>query len=198
MSNNLELKDAPQSIIHERRSFLGNTGKLVLSGTAIALMSGLSVTNAKGMDTSGSQEKDVQILNTAIGAEHQAVAAYQVGAESGLLSKGILAVAVQFQGHHKAHIEVLSGTVKKLGGTAIDAKMNYNFPVAKLKSENDVLRFAAGLERGAVSAYASAIPLFENSDLAKAAASILADEAMHWAVLRNALGLDPVPGAFFM
>jgi hypothetical protein len=48
-----------------------------------------------------------------------------------------------------------------------------------------------------MSAYAGAIPLFENSDLAKAAASILADEAMHWAILRQALGLDPVPGAFF-
>ena len=67
----------------------------------------------------------------------------------------------------------------------------------KLKSEKDVLTFAAGLERGAVSAYAGAIPLFDNSDLAKAAASILADEAMHWAILRQALGLDPVPAAFF-
>jgi hypothetical protein len=34
------------------------------------------------------------------------------------------------------------------------------------------------------------------SDLAKAAASILGDEAMHWAVLRNALGEAPVPSAF--
>ena len=41
------------------------------------------------------------------------------------------------------------------------------------------------------------MPLFANRDLSKAAASILADEAMHWAVLRGALGLDPVPGAFF-
>jgi len=130
MSNNLELKEElkeeQHSIIQARRSFLGNSGKLVLSGTAIALMSGLSTASAKGMDTSKNQEQDVNILNSAIGAEHEAVAAYQVGAESGLLSKGILAVAVQFQGHHKAHIDVIAGTVKKLGGTAIDAKMNYN------------------------------------------------------------------------
>ena len=33
-------------------------------------------------------------------------------------------------------------------------------------------------------------------DLAKAAASILGDEAMHWAVLRQALGQNPVPDAF--
>jgi hypothetical protein len=40
------------------------------------------------------------------------------------------------------------------------------------------------------------VPLFGNRDLAKAAASILGDEAMHWAVLRQALGEVPVPSAF--
>ena len=186
-----------QTRLLDRRSFLGNTGKIVLSGTAIALMSGMSSARAMSADSSDGQEQDVRILNTAIAAEHEAVAAYQLGAESGLLSKGVLNVAIQFQGHHKEHIEVLASTVGKLGGNAIDAKSRYDFPVHKLKSEKDVLTFAAGLERGAVSAYAGAIPLFDNSDLAKAAASILADEAMHWAILRQALGLDPVPGAFF-
>jgi rubrerythrin len=59
-----------------------------------------------------------------------------------------------------------------------------------------VLRFAAGLEKGAASAYLGAVPALDNKDLAKAAASILGDEAMHWAVLRNALGENPVPSAF--
>jgi hypothetical protein len=59
-----------------------------------------------------------------------------------------------------------------------------------------VLRFAATLEKGAVSAYLGAVPLFGNRDLAKAAASILGDEAMHWAVLRQAVGEVPVPSAF--
>jgi hypothetical protein len=38
--------------------------------------------------------------------------------------------------------------------------------------------------------------LFGNRDLAKAAASILGDEAMHWAILRQALGEVPVPSAY--
>lgn len=180
---------------NERRSFLGNAGKLTLSGTAIALMSGINIANAK--DNNQNVAQDVSILNVAIAAEHEAVAAYQLGAESGLLKKGVLDLAVQFQGHHKEHIEALARAVKSLGGTAVDAKKVYSFPVEKLKNQNDVLTFAASLERGAVSAYAGAIPVFDNSDLAKAAASILADEAMHWAILRQALGLDPVPGAFF-
>ena len=82
-----------------------------------------------------------------------------------------------------------------LSGAAA-AKAKYNFPTEKLKTQTDVLQFAASLEKGAVSAYLNAVPLFGNADLAKAAASILGDEAMHWAILRNALGEVPVPSAF--
>jgi len=190
-------KKQPTNSTLDRRGFLGASGKLVLSGTAIALMGGLNSACAGKSANNNHIEQDVRILNTAIAAEHEAVAAYQLGAESGLLSVGVLKVAIKFQGHHKEHIDALAGTVRKLGGQAVDAKSNYNFPVKQLKKESDVLMFAADLERGAVSAYAGAIPVFDNSDLAKAAASILADEAMHWAILRQALGLDPVPGAFF-
>lgn len=178
-----------------RRSFLRGGGQLTLSAMALTMLSGL---NAKVASASDQQtDIDVQIINTAIAAEHEAVAAYQVGAESGLLSNSILKVAIQFQGHHKEHIDALAKAVATLGGQAAEPLATYQFPVEKLKAESDVLTFAASLERGAVSAYAGAIPLFEQRELSKAAASILADEAMHWAVLRQALGLDPVPGAFF-
>ena len=141
---------------------------------------------------------DVDILNSALGLEYQAIAAYQVGAESGLLQKPVLDLAVQFQGDHKQHAQVLSSTIVKLGGVPAMAKKpaDYNFPVATLKNQADVLRFAAGLEKGAASAYLGAVPIFANKDLAKAAASILGDETMHWAVLRNALGENPVPQPF--
>jgi rubrerythrin len=147
---------------------------------------------------SASTADDIAILNTALGLEYQAIAAYQVGAESGLLEKPVLAVAVKFQGQHKAHAEVLASTIAKLGGTAVQAKKpaDYGFPTASLKTQADVLEFAAGLEKGAASAYLGAVPQFHNKDLAKAAASIMGDETMHWAILLNALGKDPVPAAF--
>ncbi len=175
-----------------RRRFLGSSG-ILLSGAAVALLAGNDALAAKGDASSAS---DVRILNSALGAELEAIAAYQVGAESGLLQKPVLDLAVTFQGHHKEHAEVLVKTIQKLGGKAVAAKDKYAFPVETLKTQADVLRFAAGLEKGAVSAYLGAVPLFGNRDLAKAAASILGDEAMHWAVLRNALGEAPVPGAF--
>lgn len=166
---------------------------MALSAAAVALLGGR---DAMAATAGANAEADARILNTALAAELEAVAAYQVGAESGLLGKAALAVALQFQGHHKEHADALAATVAKLGGRAIGAKDKYAFPVDKLKNEVDVLRFAAGLERGAVSAYLGAVPVFEDRKLAQVAASILGDEAMHWAVLRNVLGDAPVPTAF--
>ncbi len=176
-----------------RRALFTRTGQVGLSAAAVALLAGVP-----GIATAlAATADDVRILNTAIGAEQEAIAAYQVGAESGLLQPDVKKLALQFQGHHKEHADVLSSTVKKLGGQPAAAKTKYDFPTDKLKTQADVLRFAAGLEKGAVSAYLGAIPLFENRDLAKAAGSILGDEAMHWAILRQALGLTPVvPSAF--
>ena len=83
--------------IAARRLFLARSG-FVLSGAAVALLAGRDVRAAKSNDASAG---DVRILNTALGAELEAIAAYQVGAESGLLQKPVLSLAVQFQGHHK-------------------------------------------------------------------------------------------------
>ena len=179
--------------LEARRSFLGKSG-LLLSGAAVALLAGQEALAA----TKGgkSTAEDVRILNSALGAEFEAIAAYQVGAESGLLQKPVLDLAVTFQGHHKEHADILGKTIAKLGGKPVGAKEKYTFPTDTLKTQSDVLRFAASLEKGAVSAYLGAVPLFGNRDLAKAAASILGDEAMHWAILRNALGEAPVPVAF--
>jgi len=186
------LGDTPTS----RRGFLTAGGKATLSATAIALLAGYESMATAQPAMAATASNDVGILNTALGLEYQAIAAYQVGAESGLLQKPVLDLAVQFQGDHKKHAEVLSSTIIKLGGTPVMAKTNYGFPVNTLKTQADVLRFAASLEQGAASAYLGAVPAFMNHDLAKAAASILGDEAMHWAILRNALGENPVPAAF--
>jgi rubrerythrin len=179
-----------------RRRFIRQAGTATFSGIAVALLGGRSTALAASV-VDDAVAQDIRILNTAAAAEHEAVAAYQLGAESGLLQPEVLKVAVAFQDQHKQHVDALAKAVRSLGGQPAGPRKDYGFPVDKLTAQEDVLQFAAGLERGAVSAYVGAIPLFDNRDLSAAAASILADEAMHWAVLRQALGLDPVPGAFF-
>jgi rubrerythrin len=182
--------------ITPRRSFLSGLGKFTLSATAIGLLAGNEKLALVGGASAQTANNDITILNSALGAEQQAIAAYQLGAESGLLQKPVLELAVQFQGHHKQHADVLAKAVQRLGGKPVAPLKDYAFPKEKLKAQADVLTFAASLEKGAVSAYLGAVPIFTDRELAKAAASILGDEAMHLAVLRQALGQNPVPDAF--
>lgn len=192
-------KKSEQTVVavQSKRDFLKQGGLLTLGAVAMGLIEARPGW-AMPAQASGGTADDVAILNTALGLEQEAIAAYQVGAESGLLQKPVLQVAVKFQSQHKAHAEALGSAIRKLGGNPQTPKSiaDYRFPVSQLKNQTDVLRFAAGLEKGAASAYLGAVPQFHNRDLAKAAASILGDETMHWAVLLNALGEDPVPVAF--
>jgi rubrerythrin len=186
---------APSRPEFTRRSLLGTTKALTLSAFAVALLAGRPGLAAE--PASGTSD-DVELLNTALVLEHQAIAAYQIGIESGLLKKEVLDVAQQFQGDHKQHAELVSATIVKLGGKA--AKMRkitqYGVPVDKIKTQTDVIKFAAELEHGAALAYVAAIPVFTSRDIAKAAASILGAETIHWAVLRQVLGLPPDPAPF--
>jgi len=73
---------------------------------------------------------------------------------------------------------------------------NSQFDALRISNYSSSDPFTIGLEKGAVSAYLGAVPLFADRELAKVAASILGDEAMHLAVLRHVLGETPVPQAF--
>ena len=176
-----------------RRNFLGRSSSLLLTGTAIALMAGNS---RLALAAVGDPAADVGILNVALGLEYEAIAAYQLGAESGLLQKPVLDTAVLFQSHHKGHRDALIATIEKMGGTPVTTKSNADYAAALgaggLKSQADVLTLASRLEMGAANAYIGVIPSFASRDLAKVAARLAADETMHWSLLANALG-KPAP-----
>jgi len=173
------------AIVSGRRQFLRNAGTATLSATAVAMLMGCE-SMARG--SMANPAEDVKILNTALGLEYQAITAYQLGAESGLLPRPALEAAVQFQGHHKEHAAALDATVRKLGGMPVgmpmasDVAMKLN--AASLKTANDVLMLAARLEKGASDTYLSVIPSFNDGQLAKVAGRIAADEAMHWTALQ--------------
>lgn len=181
-----------------RRSLLAGAGKLTLSAGAVALLAG---NHALAAGAGADAASDVGILNVALALEHEAIAAYQIGAESGLLSKDVLAVAVLFQGHHKAHRDALAGTIQKLGGSAVaaspvdayakSAKLN----LGAVKSQADVLALAQRLELGAVNAYLGVIPVFADRELAKVAGRLAADETLHYTALTQALGGQLPQGA---
>jgi rubrerythrin len=170
---------------------MGRSG--VLSAVAVAMLAGKD-TLAQGM--TGDTSKDTGILNVALGLEHEAINAYQLGASSGLLQKPILDVAVRFQADHKAHRDALIATIQKLGGMPVMEKKLDEYAMSlqanSLHNQGDVLDLAARLELGAINAYLGVIPAFGNRDLAKVAGRLAADETMHYVLLNNALG-RPLP-----
>ena len=172
-----------------RRNALRIGGMGTLSAAAIGLLAG-APTIARAADSMAGG--DVSILNVALGLEHEAIAAYQIGAESKLLTAGTLKVAVGFQSQHKEHRDALIATIEKLGGKPVSSKKQKEYAAAlhadTLKSEADVLMLAKKLELGAANAYLGVIPSFEDKNLAQVSARLAADETMHWTVLAQVTG----------
>ncbi|WP_153162577.1 ferritin-like domain-containing protein [Zoogloea sp. 1C4] len=180
-------------LVPARRSFLSSSGKATLSVAAIALLAGRADLASAA---AGDAARDVDILNVALGLEHEAINAYQLGATSGLLQKPVLDVAVLFQSHHKSHRDALITTIEKMGGKPVAEKSINDYAkalnAASLTSQADVLNLAARLEMGATNAYLGVIPAFKDHNLAQIAGRLAADETMHWTALTSALG-RPLP-----
>jgi hypothetical protein len=171
--------------------FSGLTGVGALLATI-----GVQIGEARAQSAGNIAEGDLKILNVALGLEHEAVAAYQAGAESKLLDRPILEVAVLFQSQHKAHRDALAATIRRAGGTAVEARKPSEYAWPRLASQTDVLMFAAKLEAGAASAYLGALRAIDNKEYLTAAASIMGNETQHLALLRQVLKENPVPVAF--
>jgi rubrerythrin len=167
-----------------------------LSATAVALLAGRESLAQGAAHGSATAAQDIRVLNTALGLEQQAIMAYQIGAESELVKEPALGLAVLFQSQHKEHAAALEATIRKLGGTPVVAKSKEDYAralnAASLKTQADVLKLAASLEKGAANAYLGAIPAFADRALAQVSGRIAADEVMHWTVLANALQM-PLP-----
>lgn len=178
-----------------RRSLLiGSATTLSVAGLGAILGSAALPRAARA--ATGNAAQDVQLLNAALGLEHEGIAAYQLGAESKLLKPEVLKVAVTFQSHHKQHSDDLVAAIHKLGGKPVAAKSLTDYAkelnAASLKSQTDVLKLALKLEKGATNAYLGLIPSLDQPDLYLLAARTAADESYHVAVLGSALG-EPIP-----
>jgi hypothetical protein len=174
-----------------RRGLLTNTGKLSLVGVAMLVGPGV----AGPAFAQGDAGQDVQLLNAAIALEHEGIAAYTIAAGSGLLQPEVTQIGVTFRGHHERHRDELIKAVQALGGEPVVAKSESDYAaqlkVSDLKNQEDVLRLALGLERGAANAYLGLIPSL-GVDYHQVAARMAGDETFHAAVLGQALG-EPIP-----
>lgn len=174
-----------------RRSLFRVVGAGVLSAAAVGVL-GNNPAMAAMKGKMAAHSGDVDILNVALGLEHEAINAYQIGAESGLLDKGTLGVAVGFQSDHKFHRDALIATIGKLGGKAVAEKSRDEYltglNASSIKSATDIVKLAQRLELGAVNAYLGVIPSFVSKDLAAVSGKLAADEVLHYTALTQALG----------
>lgn len=173
-----------------RRTLLRN-GSLV-AATLGAAAFGLPSAAAKANGADG----DIGVMQGALALEHEGIAAYRLAGASGLLSPETLKIARVFLGHHQQHRDSLSTLIGMAGGNPAGPKSDAEYIRAlhlrDLKSEQDVIKLATRLELGATNAYAGQVTALQDRRLIHLFTQLSGDEAVHWAVLNNALG-QPVP-----
>jgi len=169
-------------------------GATVVAASSIPLL--LSVRNA--FANAGG---DGDVLMSAIRLERIAVLAYDEAIASGLLSARLTAVARRFRGHEQEHADKLVTALTDLGGTPppepavkdIDSVVK---GIGDVRSQADVANFAIELELAAIAAYYDAHRRLVDGKLLQTGISIMANEAQHLVVLRQAIDSDPIPHAF--
>jgi hypothetical protein len=169
--------------------------KLLATGTALAAFGpallGPFIAAAEAAD-----EGDIGILQVAISLERAGIKAYKDAAGLNILEAPILEVAKGFLTDHLAHLDALAGAVKAAGATPNEKTTVLKYP--ELKTQNDILAFAEGVERQAATTYLSVIPSFKDRGLAKVAASILGNETTHVAILAYTLKRGTEPYKYFV
>jgi hypothetical protein len=154
--------------------------------------SGTTATSSSSSSSSGGNG-DLKIVNYALTLEYLEADFYAKVVKSGLFKGSQLDTIKQFGDQESQHVDALTATVKKLGGTPA-AKPQTKFP---LKDAKSVLKLAATVENLGASAYLGQAGSIQNKEVLAAALSIHTVEARHASALNTLLGKDVTPdGAF--
>jgi rubrerythrin len=134
---------------------------------------------------------DVDIVNFALTLEYLEADFYTKALKLGL-SGSVLKLAKQIQGDETQHVDALTATVRKLGGTPAK-KPGFSFPDTNQAS---FLKLAQTLEDTGVSAYNGAAPMITSKEVLAAAGSIVQIEGRHASAIRLQNKNQPAPDAF--
>jgi hypothetical protein len=136
---------------------------------------------------------DLGILNYALTLEYIEAAFYAEVVRSGLFKGGDLALIRSFSADEQAHVDALTATVRKLGGTPAP-RPKTTFP---LDDATSVLDLAATVENLGAAAYLGQAARIKSDAVIAAALSIHSVEARHAAALNTLTDQSFVPeGAF--
>ena len=187
-----ELADDPSS----RKRFLkmmGGAGAVSAFGVLLAACGDdddkdTASTAAATSTPEDDMEGDLHILNYALTLEYLEAEFYKEVIASGIVKDPkVGAIATQFGETEQAHVEALTATIKKLGGTPVKAPKTKFQPTLD-KGLMAVLETAADVENLGAAAYLGAAGGIKNRDVLAAALSIHSVEARHAAALNQLLG----------
>ena len=133
--------------------------------------------------------EDVPVLNSLLGVEHYAIAAY--AAAFPLFADGTEAnrVAKQFLSQELAHEAELAGLVKDGGGKAASPQAAYSLGNPRTAAE--ALDLLERVERAELHAHLRLMPALGGGHVRAAIATIFANDSQHLAVLRTQSGQTP-------
>jgi hypothetical protein len=193
--------DTSATSLSPRRKFLQTAGLAVGGLGLLSAIATPALAAGKPKHPMAKADGDVGVLQGALALEHEGIAAYTIAGGSGLLTPDVLKIALVFLGHHKGHRDALAGLIRKAGGAPVEPKTDAQYitelGLGALKSQGDVVTLATKLEMGATNAYVGQIAALQDHQLAHLFAQISTDEAVHWAILNNALG-GAVPAPTFI
>ncbi len=191
-----ELASDPSS----RRRFLKMVGGTGAAGALTIFLAacgstktGAGSTTAATTSTSAEVAGDLDVLNYALTLEFLEADFYAAVIASGLFKGAQLDLIKTFGDHEQAHVDVITATVKKLGGTPA-AKPKTSFPLANAGA---VVKLAATVENLGAAAYLAEAGKIVNKEVLAAALSIHSVEARHAAALNTLLGKSVTPDGPF-
>ncbi|MCA1669999.1 MAG: ferritin-like domain-containing protein, partial [Thermomicrobia bacterium] len=137
---------------------------------------------------------DLDILNYALTLEHLETQMYKDIIASGKLTGDEQGYATQFGAHEAAHVQALTQTIQKLGGTPVAAQAKYNFPA--FDTRDNIVKFLVTVEDLGAAAYLGAAADIKSPDLLTVAVQIHNIEGEHASIWRRQNKVAPVAGAF--
>jgi rubrerythrin len=140
-------------------------------------------------------KNDLDILNYALTLEYLEAEFYTRGVKGGILKGRALELVTPIRDHEQEHVTVVKQTVKDLGGTPA-TKPGFTFPSGTFTSKAKFLATASAFEELGVTAYHGKVPLIEDPDILKSAASIAGVESRHAAIVADLMGGNPFPASF--
>jgi rubrerythrin len=177
----------PPSHVTRRGALAGGT---LAAASALPLLAGVRHAFAQAPD-------EIAILKRAVTLELTMAAAYEAAASGGVLSPRVRQVALLFRRQEQAHADALSSALRTINQTAPTGTDDRRLQGLRgLRTEAEVVRFAIGLENASVAAYYDAQKKLRDGRLIQATAQVMANDAQHLVVLRQATGQDPLPEAF--